>query len=335
MAVKPSAVSNTTAAKVAQVASDPFKNVRALLEGQRHQIARALPKHMPPERLIRIATTELSKNPKLLECDPISFIGAIIQCAQLGLEPGSGLGHAYLVPFFNGKKRQMEVQFIPGYRGLIDLARRSGQIVSISARVVYEGDHFEYEYGLEERLVHRPARFESDKPGEVVAAYAVAKLKDGGVQFEVMERWRIDRIRTASKNPNPVWESHFDEMARKTVIRNLFKYLPVSIEIASLIEADDRSEVGDSQDNAQFAIDIGIQPVEAPIATAKEIGDVARTSREEEQRLQVLERVEARIASKISNGGDPIEIEKQIGMALAAVIDQPTERLLAIYEVLK
>lgn len=157
-------------------------------------LAAALPRHMTPERMIRIATTEIRKVPELGECDSMSFVSAIVQCSQLGLEPGSALGHAYLLPFGNGEAEsgKKNVQLIIGYRGMIDLARRSGQITSLSARVVREGDEFSFEFGLDEKLIHRPGENE-DAP--ITHAYAVAKLKDGGVQFEVMTRKQIDRIR--------------------------------------------------------------------------------------------------------------------------------------------
>lgn len=211
-------------------------------------LAAALPRHMTPERMIRIATTEIRKVPELGECDSMSFVSAIVQCSQLGLEPGSALGHAYLLPFGNGdaESGKKNVQLIIGYRGMIDLARRSGQITSLSARVVREGDEFSFEFGLDEKLIHRPGENE-DAP--ITHAYAVAKLKDGGVQFEVMTRKQIDRIRdthskaaisAAKKRRSSIWTDHFEDMAKKTVIRKLFKYLPVSIEIQRAVSMDEK-----------------------------------------------------------------------------------------------
>ncbi|HAW0422524.1 TPA: recombination protein RecT [Escherichia coli] len=211
-------------------------------------LAAALPRHMTPERMIRIATTEIRKVPELGECDSMSFVSAIVQCSQLGLEPGSTLGHAYLLPFGNGEAEsgKKNVQLIIGYRGMIDLARRSGQITSLSARVVREGDEFSFEFGLDEKLIHRPGENE-DAP--ITHAYAVAKLKDGGVQFEVMTRKQIDRIRdthskaaisAAKKRRSSIWTDHFEDMAKKTVIRKLFKYLPVSIEIQRAVSMDEK-----------------------------------------------------------------------------------------------
>src|SRR6185312_11254025 len=112
------------------------------------QLALALPKHVTADRLARIALTEVRKVPKLAQCDQTSFLGAIMQCAALGLEPGGALGHCYLIPFENRRAERTEVQFIIGYRGMLDLARRSGQIVSLTARAVRKGDEFSYRFGV-------------------------------------------------------------------------------------------------------------------------------------------------------------------------------------------
>lgn len=215
-------------------------------ESMKKQFALALPKHMSADRFTRVALTELRKTPKLMQADPASFMGAIMQCAQLGIEPGGALGHAYLLPFDNRRSGKTEVQFILGYKGMIDLARRSGQIVSIEARAVYERDTFSVRFGLDPDLQHEPA-WEEDDRGQLRAVYAVAKLQGGGVQFEVMGRKEIERIRNesqgykaAAKYGNSPWHQHFEEMARKTVLRRIFKYLPVSIEYVEAQEREDR-----------------------------------------------------------------------------------------------
>lgn len=213
------------------------------------QMALALPKHMTADRLARIALTEVRKTPALARCDQASFLGAIMQCAQLGLEPGGALGHAYLLPFENRKKGTTEVQFIVGYRGMIDLARRSGQILSIEARAVYEADKFHVKLGLNPDLQHEPD-WEAPDRGPLRFVYAVAKLKDGGTQFEVMSRAEIERVRAKSRAAQSgPWVDHFEEMAKKTVLRRLFKYLPVSIEVAQAAEQDERVDIDLPQDN--------------------------------------------------------------------------------------
>lgn len=209
------------------------------------QIKAALPKHMTAERMARVALTELRKTPKLAKCEPRTFIGSVIQISQLGLEPGGALGHAYLVPFENRKQNTVDVQIIIGYRGMIDLARRSGQIASIQAVIVRDGDTFDIEFGLQPHLRHVPA-FDDDKAMTFV--YAVATFKDGGRQFEVMTRGQVEKVRKQSRSGNDgPWVTHFEEMAKKTVIRRLFKYLPVSVELQQAVALDERGEAGLSQ----------------------------------------------------------------------------------------
>jgi len=209
---------------------DPVTQVGQLMGKYKRQIEAALPKHVTADRLMRVCLTELHRNPTLQRCDPMSFLGAVVTAASLGLEPGSALGQCYLIPY--GK----ECNFQIGYRGQIDIARRSGNIVSISARCIYEGDDFEIEYGTDEKLTHIP-RFKSDK---ILYVYAVAQLKDGGTQFEVMSTEAIEKHRKQYSKSANVWNTAWDEMAKKTLVRRLFKMLPTSIELASALDAEER-----------------------------------------------------------------------------------------------
>jgi recombination protein RecT len=225
------------------VAVQKTATVRDMLAKSKQQIEMALPKHVQADRLIRVAMTSIQRNPKLLDCSPMSLMAAIMQSAQLGLMPDGVLGEAYLIPFKD------QVQFIVGYRGLISLARRSGEIVSLAAHCVHENDLFEFEYGLDEKLRHVP---NLDDRGSMVAVYGVAKLKDGGHGIEIMSRRDIDAIRDESQgyksaikygNDHP-WISHYDQMARKTVLRRLSKYLPVSVEMLEAIAVDEQADMG-------------------------------------------------------------------------------------------
>ena len=251
---------------------------------------------MDANRLARIATTEIRKIPKLAQCDQTSFLGAIMQCAQLGLEPGSALGHAYLIPFDKNQKINgewvtvaTEVQFIIGYRGMIDLARRSGQIVSISARTVYENDNFTYEFGLHEDLKHIPTVGEDR--GKMTFVYAVAKLKDGGLQFEVMSKYEIDLIRAKSKaGAKGPWAEYYEEMAKKTVIRRLFKYLPVSIEMTRAVIADESADAGINQNNASILT--GEFDENDIIDVDQETGEVINTPQSEDEKSEPPEKSE-------------------------------------------
>lgn len=202
-------------------------------------MAQALPKHMDIDRLSRLAMTTIRTTPALKDADIGSLLGAVMQAAQLGLEPGL-MGHCYLLPFNNKKKGIKEVQFIIGYKGMIDLARRSGHIKSIYAHAVYSNDEFDYELGLESKLIHKPTMAE-DK-GEFIGAYAVAHFKDGGYQFEFMSKADIEkrkgRSKAGSSSYSP-WATDYEEMAKKTVVRHMWKYLPISVEMQQQVAYDE------------------------------------------------------------------------------------------------
>ena len=231
----------------------PKEQIAYLLKSRQAEIQKMLPKHLNAERLLKVAQIAATTTPAISKCDVASLIGAIGQCAQMGLEPNTVLGHAYLVPFktkrkdADGKERWVNsVQVIIGYKGLIDLARRSGQIVSIAAHEVCENDKFELVYGLDEKLNHTPAMGER---GAVIGFYAVAKLKDAGHCFEWMSRHQIDQIMKASQSKGAYgpWKEHFTEMGRKTVIRRLAKYLPLSVEFQTAAALDNMAEAGKDQ----------------------------------------------------------------------------------------
>lgn len=216
-----------------------------MLEKMKPEMAKAMPAHMTAERMARIILTEMRKTPKLLQCDPLTVVASTMVCSQLGVEVGV-LGHAYLIPYWNKKKGVFECQFQLGYKGMIDLARRSGQIVSISAHCVYAKDTFEFEYGLEEKLKHVPSKEVSSKGGKFDYVYAVAKLVGGGHQFEVLTHADVEAVRKKSPGGNTgPWLDYYDEMARKTAIRRLFKYLPVSVEMQKAISYEENLESKD------------------------------------------------------------------------------------------
>lgn len=186
-------------------------------------------------RFRRVVVQAVVKNPDLMRCEPGSIVSAVMESATIGIEPTGTLGGAYLVPY--GQKATL----IVGYRGLIELARRSGEIETIEARVVREGDDFSYAYGTDAHVTHVPKLDNGTAP--LTYVYAVAKLRGGGVQFEVMTREQVDAIRSKSKaGQSGPWRDHYDEMARKTVVRRLVKYLPIAVEARDVIERDDSRE---------------------------------------------------------------------------------------------
>lgn len=214
------------------------KNVYELMQDMKSEFSKALPKHIVADRFIRTAYTEVRRNPDLLSADAGSLMGAIMQSAQLGLLPGSVLGHAYLIPYFNRKTGTKEVQFQIGYKGYIELLRRTGEVTTIVAREVYANDKFDVDYGLEDNLIHKPT-ITGDR-GEVIAYYCVVKMRDGGHSFLVMSKTDVEKHRdkhAASKN-GP-WANHFDAMAKKTVIKQLVNYLPLSMEVQQNISLDE------------------------------------------------------------------------------------------------
>ncbi|MHB8281261.1 MAG: recombinase RecT [bacterium] len=231
-----------------QKSQDQFMAVRDLLERAKNEIAKALPKSITPERITRIALTTLRKNSGLLACDPNSFLGAVMQASQLGLEIDDNLGLAYLVPFFNKKRGIKEVQLIIGYRGLIELARRSGKLKSISARIVYENEPFSIEYGLTENLTHTPLS-PSERGTNIKGVYAVATTNDSIKVFEFLWLDELKEIkkkaREKSTNPSTsIWAKNEEEMMKKTVIRKMMKYLSLSPEVTKATVIDEYGEAG-------------------------------------------------------------------------------------------
>lgn len=216
-------------------AKQKVTTIRDLIEKNREQIKNALPQHLPVDRMVRVFFTALSINPKLYDCTPRSLMGALIQCAQLGLEPGV-LGHAYLVPFKN------EVQFIPGYKGLVDLTRRSGEVSTVMAQVVHAKDLFKFAFGLNPVLEHTPS--DAQDRGPATHIYAIIRLKDGGALFDVMTKGEVDghRDRYSKAAKNGPWVTNYEEMAKKTVLRRVCKLAPVSVETQRAVVLSETAE---------------------------------------------------------------------------------------------
>lgn len=242
------------------------------------EIEKALPSVITPERFTRITLSALSTNPQLQQCTPKSFLGAMMTSAQLGMEVNTPLGQAYLIPRRNNKTGEWECQFQLGYKGLIDMAHRSSEIRDIQAHVVCKGDEFEYELGLEPKLVHKPA---AANRGEPTHFYAVYHTKNGGYGFEVMSVEDVrkhamkysDSMKRGSFSP---WQTAFEEMAKKTVLKRVLKYAPMSTEYvrAALQDetiktklSDDMFDVPDETIEAEF---MDVDPETGEIKEAKE-----------------------------------------------------------------
>ena len=240
------------------------KTMKDYVESMSGEIRKALPSVITPERFTRITLSALSTNPQLQQTTPQSFLGAMMTAAQLGVEPNTPLGQAYLLPYKN--KGVLETQFQLGYRGLIDLAYRSGEISVIQAHTVYENDEFHYEFGLEPVLEHKPAI--KDR-GDAIAYYAMFKTKDGGYGFEVMS---VDDVKLHAKKYSKSydssyspWATNFDEMAKKTVLKRVLKYAPLKSDFMRQVSADEtiKTEIDkDMLDVTPEAIEVEVTNVD-------------------------------------------------------------------------
>lgn len=255
----------------AAVAAKKDTSLKGLIKAMEPEIKKALPSVITPERFTRMVFTALSSNPKLQQCTPQSFLGAMMQSAQLGLEPNTPVGQAYLIPYKN--KGVLECQFQLGYKGLIDLAYRSGEIKDIQAHEVHENDEFEYELGLDPKLKHIPAV--KDR-GPATMYYAVFHLANGGYGFEVMSK--EDVYNFAAKKSKAFqfgpWQTDFDAMAKKTVLKQALKYAPIKTEFVKQVQTDEtvKSHISDAmEDEPDETITIESDAVpEAPSPDAQE-----------------------------------------------------------------
>ena len=227
------------------------KTIFDIIKAGEQQFAAALPKHINSERFTRIAITTIRQNPKLAECNAESLLGSLMTIAQLGLEPGV-LGQCYLIPFKNNKLGTIECQFQLGYKGMIELLRRTGQLSDIYAYTVYSNDEFSIEYGLERTLKHIPAFSNTDGRGEIVGFYSVAILKDGTRAFEYMTKREVieheEKYRKGNFK-NDIWNKNFEEMALKTVTKKMLKWLPISVEMIENLRKDEQIHKLDEKTN--------------------------------------------------------------------------------------
>ena len=235
-------------------------------------LAKAIPAGtgLSADRVIAGTLLAYAMSPMIQKCTIASIFQSVLSAAQMGLDPSGSMGQAYLVPFWNNKEGVNECKLIVGYQGMITLARRSGDIVSIDAQVVHENDEFIYELGLDPKLVHKPMMAGRDARGGIICAYAVAHLVGGGSQFEVMTFSDLEDARLASqtgKKDFGPWVDHYREMCRKTVIRRLFKYLPKSSHLVRAMENDDHVEgfsdidIGAAMSQNGNVVDATSQPV--------------------------------------------------------------------------
>ncbi len=240
-----------------------YDDTRAMLDQSAKELKKALPKHIPVDRMIRVVMTSVRLNRKLLDCDPMSLLAAVFESSQIGLVPDGALGEAHLVPY--GTKCQL----IPGYKGLVKLARQSGEIADIYALVVYEGEPFVYKAGLNRTLEHTPLP-PSERGEKAVGAYAVAEWRTGDKSWTWMWVEELDVIRdkalSKQTSQDVPWRQHLGEMRKKTAIRRLAKLLPLSPEFQRAAVLDDHPETTGSD-----IIDMDLGPAEDPEAKEQEL----------------------------------------------------------------
>ena len=240
-------MANTIQKQTALTKNGTGKTMQQYIQSMQGEIKKALPSVITPERFTRMVLSALSVNPKRASCTPKSFLGAMMSAAQLGLEPNTPLGQAYLIPYKN--KGVDEVQFQIGYKGLIDLAYRSGEDEVVQAQIVYANDKLECQYGLEPKLVHIPA--DTDR-GDPIKVYAVFKTKSGGYGFEVMSmddcRNHAKKYSKAYAYDSSPWKTNFEEMCKKTVLKKVLKYAPMKSDFVRGITQDETIKTEISED---------------------------------------------------------------------------------------
>lgn len=213
-------------------------SITDMIKAMTPEIKKALPSVLTVERFTRMAVSAMNNTPELAQCTPISVLAALMNAAQLGLEPNTPLGQAYLIPYKN--KGTYECQFQIGYKGYIDLAYRNEQMQTIQAQVVYENDQFDYELGLEPKLLHRPAY--TDR-GEMVFFYGLFRTVNGGYGFSVMAKPEMDafakKYSKAFASSYSPWKTSYEDMAKKTVIKQALKYAPIKTDLQKIVTLDE------------------------------------------------------------------------------------------------
>jgi recombination protein RecT len=266
-------IQNQVANTQTSVTSGEKKTMQAYIKSMEGEIKKALPSVITPERFTRMVLSAISVNPKLGSCTPSSFLGAMMSAAQLGLEPNTPLGQAYILPYTN--KGVLEAQFQLGYKGLIDLAYRSGEVELVQAHIVYANDEFKCEYGLDSKLSHIPA--DKDR-GEPIKVYALFKTKTGGFGFEVMSmedvRIHAEKYSKAYGTSFSPWKTNFEEMAKKTVLKKCLKYAPLKSDFVKGIVQDGavKNEISkDMYDVPDAVIEAEFSEVDKDTGEVKEV----------------------------------------------------------------
>lgn len=259
--------------------------VKDVFESMKGQIAEALPRHLDADRMIQVATTLIQKNPEIAKCSVKSLMGAVMQASILGFKPLDSLGYCYFVPYKN------QVQFQIGYKGYIQLARRSNEIKMIYAETVHENDEFDYKLGLDPKLEHKPA---TGDRGKLTHVYSVVHYKDGGYNFMVLSKKEVEDLRVYSPMQNRnqtkgAWSSEwgYKQMAKAKVIKQMAKYMPMSEEMEQATQSDEAviPENAMSNDNSGMNTEEFIHDL-SDLEEAEEVNEPQTTETNETQQKE-------------------------------------------------
>lgn len=331
--IKPNTSSQQQAApkkSQAELLKEKEKSLVSTIMGMKDQLRAAMPKHMDPDRIARIAITAVRENPKLAMCSEASFLGCLLHSTQMGLEPNTKEGLAYLIPYGN------ECTFQIGYQGVLKLAYNTKEYAKIDANFVLPGDHFLSMDGYEDRLEF--ARGPTDI-GTPIKYFAFFLTKDGGKKHKWWSRERVlAHAQKFSKSfRNGPWVEHFDRMSMKTVLLDLFKYSAKSPELQKAAATDNAiMRLSQHPETKEIILTPSFESLpelneEGQTETQAAVAEQEKSARDK-QRQDMLDRVEKKISERLKNGAEVSAIENAIGMSLDAINDLSTEQLLAVWE---
>ena len=242
---------------------NPARELKAYFEKDavKNKLAEVAAKYFDPKELTRLALLAASRSPDLLKCTQDSILRSLIDAAELGIKPGGTMGRGYLVPRKNKKQGTYECSFDPGWRGLCDIARRSGKVHRIEAHVVFDADEFYVENNPFTTVRHVPFEGNAKQRGNIRAAFGVSEFDTGKTQTEVVYKVDLDKIRAVSAAQNGPWSNWADEMSRKSAVRRLCKYLPYDPLLERAMRLSDEADDNDFQTGA-----VSVQPMQAKLA---------------------------------------------------------------------
>jgi recombination protein RecT len=263
-----------------------IKSLQLLLDKNKNQFAMVLPKNLPLDRFLRICMSTVTQNPKLLQCEPRTFLRSVLQCASLGLEPGGPLGQAHLVPFYNGQRRQLECQSIIDYKGYVALAHRSKEVGRISSTIIYEKEPWKFSEG--DVIVHTPLP-PSERGTRKVMVYAKAFDRSGiliaqeylwAEEVEDIKKKSLDQKKNAAMNP---WTTNEEAMWRKSPVRRLAKWMPMAAEMQMAARLEEAQEEGF---DPQLDIDLNLGEEKQPSDAEQKTEAKAEALKEKLRRAQ-------------------------------------------------